>query len=40
VWNATELAIENNLKLFDVGTTSNNPESGHYLYKSSWGGKK
>ena len=40
LWHSIEWAVENNLKLFDMGSTINDPSSGHYFFKKTWGGKK
>lgn len=33
-------AAESNLKSFDFGSTPNDPKSGHYFHKKTWGGQK
>jgi len=40
LWHSIEWAVENNLELFDMGSTANDPSSGHYFFKKTWGGKK
>lgn len=40
LWHSIEWAVANNLELFDMGSTINDPSSGHYFFKKSWGGTK
>lgn len=40
LWHSIKWSFENNLKIFDLGNTDNDPSSGNYFFKRSWGGKK
>jgi len=40
IWHSIKWAIENSMKSFDLGTTPNDPSSGHYFHKQTWGGEK
>jgi len=40
IWHSIKWAAENNLRLFDFGSTPNDPKSGHYFHKKTWGVKK
>ena len=40
LWRSIEWGVANNLELFDMGATVNDPSSGHYFFKKTWGGKK
>jgi len=40
LWHSIKWATTSGLELFDLGSTPNNPSSGHYFFKESWGGKK
>ena len=39
-WHTIEWGVEHNLKLFDFCATPNDPSSGLYRFKESWGGEK
>lgn len=39
IWHSIKWATENNLRVFDFGSTPNDPKSGHYQYKQKWGGQ-
>jgi CelD/BcsL family acetyltransferase involved in cellulose biosynthesis len=38
-WHTIKWGIEKNYKIMDLGSTINDPSSGHYYYKNSWGGE-
>lgn len=38
IYSAIKWAIENKFKRLDFGMTDPDPSSGHYIYKSKWGG--
>jgi len=40
LWHSIEWAVANKFELFDMGSTINDPSSGHYFFKKTWGGKK
>lgn len=40
IWHSMKWAFERNLHFYDLGSTRNDPSSGHYFYKNSWGGEK
>ena len=39
-WHSIKWGFEHNFNSFDFGTTSNDPTSGNYIFKESWGGEK
>lgn len=40
IWHTIGWGIEHDVKSIDFGGTPNDPSSGHYSFKESWGGKK
>ena len=40
LWHSIEWAVANDLELFDMGSTVDDPSSGHYFFKKTWGGTK
>ena len=40
IWHSIKWASENDIRMFDLGSTVNDVSSGHYYHKKSWGGEK
>ena len=40
LWHSIKWAFDNNMNFYDLGSTRNDPSSGHYFHKNSWGGEK